>query len=120
MTLTIAAVLTLQAGVLFAGVDNDEVNASTPVTIPNIAALAPVTPAEAVFEDIIPAVNDISVLAPVMPAEADFTDTPSVIVVDPSDLAPMTPAEADFDDAIGVSVGFIAFAPVPPVEADFE
>jgi len=97
MTLTLAAVLTLQAGVLFAGVDNDEVNASAASMTINITALAPATPAEAVFEDmILPAVNDFSTLAPVMPSEADFSDALSAAGPDPLALAPVTPAEADF------------------------
>jgi len=97
MTLTIAAVLTLQTGVLFAGVDTDEVNAATAFNNVNISALAPATPAEAIFEDMIPALRDFTALAPVMPSEADFSDILLVAVVNPSELAPMMPAEADFE-----------------------
>jgi hypothetical protein len=99
MTLTIAAILTLQAGVLFAGIDNDGVNASTAsLSSVNIATLAPATPAEAAFEDIIPSNNDLFLLAPVTPSVADFTDLPdSASVADPGVLSPAPPAEADFE-----------------------
>jgi len=73
-TIIIAAVLSLQVSVLFA--DNNE----TRPTINNEAVSF-----------------NISTLAPVTPAEADFNDSAEDQAVDFSALAPVTPAEADFE-----------------------
>ncbi len=93
--ITLAAIFTLFANVLFAG--NDYTN-TTPAPIPasyNIGSFAPALPAEATFEDAIP-VPDFSGLYPVIPSEASFEETVnetfSVI-----DLSPAIPTEADFE-----------------------
>jgi hypothetical protein len=94
-TIILAAIFTLQASFLFAG--NESVTStSTPVEITlDIAALVPVTPAEATFEDVVPVI-DLGSLAPVVPVEADFSDTVDQ-TIDISSLAPVTPMVADFE-----------------------
>ena len=74
-TYIIAAVLSLQVSLLFA--DNSEMKrginyeSSSPV----LNNLAPTTPAEAGFSDVVPETgSNLSNLAPVTPAEADFND----------------------------------------------
>jgi len=93
-TITIlAAVLTLNAGILFAG--NEIISA--PVTNESfITAIAPITPTEATFEDFNPTTVDIATLAPVTPAVAEFSDSIS-LTIDINALAPITPAAADFE-----------------------
>jgi len=94
VTITLlAAVLTLQAGILVAGNDN-----LAPVSNENsMISLAPATPVEATFEDVV-TINLIDFL-PVTPSEATFDDKPALM---PSiiDLSPETPAVADFEDAV--------------------
>jgi len=109
----LAAIFTLQAGILFAGIDNAPA-ANDKSTI----SFAPVTPAEATFED----ATTISVvdLMPLTPAEASFDDMPAVL---PSvgNLSPATTSEVDFEDMVEVTVydnGLLA--PITPAEADFE
>ena len=94
-TITIlAAVLTFQAGILFAG---NEIT-SAPVTNESaMISLAPIMPAEATFEDINATTIDITNLAPSMPLEADFTDVTPDAIIDLMNLAPTTPATADFE-----------------------
>ncbi len=62
----------------------------------------------------------VSKLAPVTPAEAEFEDIPDASPVDVSALAPSTPAAADFEqpEAAGNPV-YPLLAPIPPAEADF-
>ncbi|MEI7662281.1 MAG: hypothetical protein WCK34_08790 [Bacteroidota bacterium] len=94
-TIIAAAILSLQAGILFAGNENT----SAPVTNENmtisIVALAPAPPAEATFEEI-EAVDETLVFAPVTPSEATFGDeyNEQAPVIG---LAPSTPATADFE-----------------------
>jgi hypothetical protein len=91
--ITLAAIFTLLANVLVAG--NDNVNTtSAPVTPYTIVPFAPVTPAEATFEDA--TVNPgIDGLYPAVPSEASFeesaTNEDSIAC-----LAPVIPTEADF------------------------
>jgi hypothetical protein len=62
-----------------------------------IIVLAPVTPAEATFED--EAENFcITCIAPVTPSEADFNDEMPVQETTMVSLAPVTPAETDFTE----------------------
>jgi hypothetical protein len=113
-TIIIAAALTLQVNILFAG---NEVN-STPLantySAITLTLLAPTTPAEATFEDLVE-MTDFASLAPVTPAEAQFEDI-SCELVAALNLASVTPAEADFEDGIDIT----SLAPVVPAEADFE
>ncbi|MEI6681327.1 MAG: hypothetical protein WCO44_01790 [Bacteroidota bacterium] len=114
--LTAVTVLILQAGLLFAGNETTSAPASSERSS---TSLAPVTPAEATFEEFIP-VRELFVSGPVTPVEATFeeitTETPSV-----ADFAPGTPAGADFEDAAGtLPVDTNGLAPIIKAEADFE
>ena len=113
-----AAVLTLQAGILFAGNDNVSAPLANESSMILMISLAPATPVEATFEDMSTiSMND---LMPMTPSEATFDDIPAS-VSSIIDLSPETPAVADFEDAVDVSVvdnGILA--PTTPVVADFE
>jgi hypothetical protein len=118
----IAAVLFLQVSILFA--ENDEVRpatSNTPATM-TLTALAPVTPAEANFEEISYLVSDVvASLAPVVPAEADFSDVSAEKNPDLKFLEPVTPCRADFCDYMDVQVKDLdKLAPTTPSEAEFE
>jgi hypothetical protein len=98
-TIIIAAVFSLLVSSSFA--DNNITVApvaETNATI-SLVSLAPVTPAEATFEEIA-TLTDYTVFAPVTPVEADFNDNDRVQPVETSTLAPATPAEADFSDTL--------------------
>ena len=113
----IAAVLTLNTGILWAG------NESSSVSIANESAmisLAPVTPAEATFEDVNVTTIDVAAIAPTMPLDAEFTDVAPDISIDLTNLAPFAPAVADFNDAVDVNINISALAPITPATADFE
>jgi hypothetical protein len=119
ITIIIAAILTLQSAILFAGNDN----ISTPVTNETAAftltALAPSTPAEATFEEMIP-VNELTALVPVTPAEATFEEMPSDMISLVM-ISPVTPVTADFNDsADSVTFDPASLAPITPAIADFE
>ena len=111
----IAIVLTIQTGVLFAGNENlasvSEMN-STVI----LMTLAPSTPAEAIFEEIV-ADNTFLGLLPATPDVATFEDF-SIEMVSVMDLSPVTPSEADFTDSVSVDLGQLS--PVTPIVADFE
>lgn len=91
--------LVLSANLLFAGNDRDFMSAARESAPVSTILLAPVTPAEASFDDT--AVSDcnltIEELAPLTPVEADFNDSIANIPVTTTVLAPTTPAFADFD-----------------------
>jgi hypothetical protein len=116
-TILIAAVLSLQVSILIAG------NVLTPGSEANSSCciiLVPITPAEATFEGDAP-LMDVAALAPSTPSEADFSDVVPETIMDINILAPVTPAEADFTDSTEVQIiDFLALAPVTPAEADFE
>lgn len=87
--------------------------------------LAPVAPAEAIFEGYsegYAVISDFSFLAPETPKEADFSDSDvETSTYDIINLAPVAPAEADFDDTEpDLTPDFSFLAPVAPAEADFE
>jgi hypothetical protein len=112
-----AAILTLQAGILFAG--NETISA--PVANESaVITLAPSAPMEATFEDVATTVIDFVAIAPATPVEADFSDIAPDANIDLTNLAPLTPAVADFIDAIDVAIDANALAPVAPAIADFE
>jgi hypothetical protein len=98
-TIIMAAVLSLLGSSLFA---ENNINlapvAGANATI-SLVSLAPVTPVEATFEEIV-TLTDYSVFAPAIPLEADFNDNEMIQPVDYSTLAPATPAEADFSDIL--------------------
>jgi hypothetical protein len=124
ITIIIASVLTLGVFSVFASGTDVRSGSSTPAPAVVSAALAPVTPAEATFEEASfapSAVADVMALAPVTPAEASFElEAETVIVPALAGLAPVMPAEADFSDAAAADTGVTALAPVAPATADFE
>jgi hypothetical protein len=106
-----AAVLTNTTSILFAGndiVSNPVANKSASVTL---AAISPVTPAEATFEDVSTGVFDFASLAHSMPSEADFSDATPVSNIDMTNLAPAIPGEAGFNDSVEVTININALAP---------
>ena len=115
--LTLAAVLTLTATLVFAG-NKSMVN--TPAGSETIALrIAPVTPVEADFEEMVP-VNDFRELAPTTPAEATFEEVSDENTI-AAGFAPETPKVADFEDVVEYPAVIMAeLAPVTPAEADFE
>jgi hypothetical protein len=123
-TIIIAAVLSLQVSFLSAGNNDLNPNVNNETSLYNIEMLAPVTPAEATFEDATETVAlnfDLSLLAPVTPMEADFSDVVPEKNIDLTILAPVTPAEADFNESSNpVNSDLNMLAPVTPAEADFE
>ncbi len=120
-TVTIlAAFLTLQAGILFAGNNNFPVPASSENSTLFIISLAPATPAEATFEVVNTITIDFATLSPVVPNEADFNDVAPESAIDLMNLMPVAPAAADFYDVTDIVVDIHALAPVAPAVADFE
>jgi hypothetical protein len=93
----------------------------------DIAALAPETPKEATFDDVIPEKPPVMVsIAPVTPKEATFEDeesTPEISTEFLKEVAPETPKEADFEDAAAdtdKNIQLIIFrAPVEALFVDF-
>jgi hypothetical protein len=123
-TIIIAAVLSLQVSLLFAGNNETKSVVNNDIVPLNINTLAPVTPVEATFEEATcpgSVTFNYTTLAPVTPEEADFSDVVPEKKIDFTILAPVTPAEADFDDTIeNQTCGSVTLAPVTPAEADFE
>ena len=112
-----AALLTLQVSTLFAGTTKESVPASSESYTITLASLAPVTPAEATFEENTVS-NDYTSLVPSLPAEASFDDASCNFNI-PADLAPQTPGVAGFDDD-ETNLFSKDLAPVIPMAADFE
>jgi hypothetical protein len=120
-TITIlAAVLTLNAGILFAGNDNISTAINDATATFTLASLAPVAPAEATFEDFDAVDIDFSILAPAVPIEADFSDIVPVASIDILNLAPVAPIEVDFEEIVAGTIDISAVAPTTPAVADFE
>ena len=113
----IAAVFTLQAGILFAG---NETISTTVANESAITTIAPSVPLEATFDDATIAVVDFVSIAPSTPVEADFSDVAPSESFDLMSLTPVTPVVADFNDSIDLTVDVSALAPVAPTSADFE
>ena len=114
-TTILTAIFALSMNVLFASNDGAAVNTETNSIR---VSLAPVTPAEATFEEMNNATAAAFILAPVTPVEGDFSDAVAETTIDITALAPVTPIEADFtsdDETVNVSV----LAPVTPSAADF-
>lgn len=111
----ITVTLTLQFGFLFAGNEG-----YTPVmevnSVTSMMTLAPSTPVEATFEEVV-VENTFIDLSPITPEAATFEDF-SLEMVSVKDLSPVVPSEADFSDTIQISVDQIA--PVTPIIADFD
>jgi hypothetical protein len=123
-TIIIAAVLSLQVSLLFAGINNTRSTVNDETVLCPTCVLAPVTPTEATFEEttITSAISfDFTSLAPATPFEADFSDVVPEKNLDLTILAPVTPAEADFNETTESQSDILsALAPVTPSEADFE
>jgi hypothetical protein len=113
-TILTAALLTLQAGFLFASNNNTVVPGTRESSAVSYSFLAPVTPAEATFEETA-MFTELSALAPVAPAEATFEDA-GASVISTRGFAPVVAAEAAFEDEPFRS----DLAPTIPAEADFE
>lgn len=90
----------------------------------DLIALAPVTPKEATFYDVLPekAPSMVS-LAPVTPKEATFDDDDSSVEISTEllrEVAPVMPKEADFNDAApDADPKIITIKFNTPPEADF-
>lgn len=87
--------------------------------------LAPVTPAEATFEELIlpnGSMPGLTGLIPGTPSEADFNDEAPAAAVSAAVLAPVTPKEADFEEVKDDNgcISAIELAPVTPACAEFE
>ena len=123
-TILLAAVLSIQISVLFAGNKETTPTENTESASLNINQLAPVTPEEATFEEgmeTVASAFDFSILAPVTPEEAGFTDIVPEKNIDLTILAPVTPAEAEFNDIVeDPRTDLSSLMPVTPAEADFE
>ncbi|MEI7501229.1 MAG: hypothetical protein WCK84_12385 [Bacteroidota bacterium] len=96
-TILVAAVLTLQGSILFAGNESSTVPVRNESYTNTFIMLAPTTPLEATFEDAASEMVSNFDLAPGTPTVADFEDATIVMTVDNEILAPVTPAEADFE-----------------------
>jgi hypothetical protein len=99
-------------------------NSSPAKNAPGLSTLAPVTPKEATFNDVLPEkAAAIVSLAPVMPKEATFNDNDSSPVISSEllkKIAPVTPSEADFNDVSPETdkvINIIKFR--TPIEANF-
>ena len=112
----LAAIFTLQLGILFAGNDNITTPATEVTSSINMVSLAPTSPVEATFEEIV-VENTFFGLSPITPVEADFEDL-SIEMVSVNDLSPVMPSVADFSDTVEISIDQLS--PVTPVIADFE
>jgi hypothetical protein len=123
-TIIIAAVLSFQISSLFAGNNETFSTVNNESVAFNMSLVAPVIPTEATFEEVnltSASTFDFSSLAPATPAEADFFDIVPEKNIDFTILAPVTPFEADFNDAFtDADFNVSSFAPVTPAEADFE
>jgi len=116
----LAAIFTLQLGILFAGNDNITTPATEVTSSINMVSLAPTSPVEATFEEMTTLENTFLGLSPITPVEADFEDL-SIEMVSVNDLAPVIPLVADFSDTAEQSViNFKNLSPVTPVIADFK
>jgi hypothetical protein len=100
--ITIISILALNAGITFANSDISFSESRT--TERSLISLAPVSPAEAEFSDLVPEADaPVALLMPVTPKEATFeedsfcTDQDNALL---SILSPTTPAEADFEEII--------------------
>ena len=124
ITIIISAVLSLQASFLLAGNNEIASSANNESSFGTISTLALVTPMEATFDETtFTSAFDYNVtyLAPVTPVEADFSDVVPEKNIDLTILVPVTPSEADFNDNVEDQASNLrALAPVTPVEADFE
>ena len=99
-------------------------NSSPAKNILELSTLAPVTPKEATFDDLLPEkVPSMVSLAPIMPKEATFNDNDSASDISSEllkKMTPVTPSEADFNDAspkADKEISIVKFR--APLEANF-
>lgn len=128
-TINIAAKRAILIFTLFLGFQIQLVMAESPANSSpakntfNLSALAPVTPKEATFNDVLPEKAPAMVsLAPTAPKEATFDDDSSIEISTEllREVAPVTPKEADFNDAspeADKNINTIKFC--APLEANF-
>jgi len=129
-TIKIAAKRAILIFTLFLGFQIQLVMAESPANISlakntlGLSALAPDTPKEATFNDVLPEKAPAMVsLAPTAPKEATFDDDGSSFEISTEllrEVAPVTPAEADFNDASSEAdknINAIKFC--TPLEANF-
>lgn len=129
-TIDITAKRAILIFTLFLGLQIQLVMAKSPVNNSpskntlDLSTLAPVTPKEAAFDDVVPekAPSMVS-LAPVTPKEASFNDDDSSSEISTEllrEVAPVTPKEADFNDAsTDVDQDMTKIKFYAPLEADF-
>ena len=120
----VAAILGLQFNTIYAAVNfGTSPDLSNEVAVAN-ALLIPGTPAQATFDDVAETGLQINLaaLSPVTPMDADFNDGAPSTEISLINLAPVTPKEADFEDeSCTISASYIqGLAPVTPTDADFE
>ena len=92
-TIILAAAITLQTSIIFAGNVTPSVPVTNETTAIAPALLAPSTPEEATFEEIASTLN----LAPMAPSVADFEEPVDAFTPDAFELAPVAPSEATFE-----------------------
>ena len=129
-TINIAAKRAILILSIFLGFQIQLVLAKSPLTsspaknTSDLSILAPVTPKEATFDDVLPEKAPVMVsVAPVMPKEATFNDDDISTDINSELLkkvAPVTPSEADFNDAspkADKDISIVKFR--APLEANF-
>jgi hypothetical protein len=94
-TIILAAIFTLQFQMLFAGSNNESIPANSETYSMTLAALAPVTPATANFDDASSDNIITECLAPITLLTAGFDDDVTNLLL--TDLAPVIPMAADFE-----------------------
>ena len=105
-----------------------KVNVKTDKIFLHEAALAPVTPKEAFFNDVEPRpLAEINRLTPIPSNEATFINIKTEVNIEPVNpnllqkLVPETPKEAEFEDTATEPIsGIVSIAPVAPIVAAFE
>jgi hypothetical protein len=123
---TLIVIFLLSAGSVFAGNDLESPILNESITESLLKTLAPVTPKEASFDEVISGTgSDFSVgsLAPTTPKTAGFDDTLQM-EMSLKDilhlLAPKSPAEVDFNDAPENISNLLQLKPATPKAASFE
>ena len=123
----LAAFIGLQFNTIFAAGNFNDPPASLNNAVSNTTSfvLAPVTPSDAIFEEI-PEMNstmlNLAGLTPVVPVMNDFCDEAPVIEISVLNLTPVAPIDTEFEDEteINDTSSLIDLAPVAPVAGDFE
>lgn len=123
----ITVLFAVQSNFLNAAISDPDVKSAAPDIICTINCnLAPTTPKEADFNDIVPEIDEknYDYLKPFTPKEATFDETDNNEMKTSLDnllekLSPVTPKEADFNEIY--ELNFMKYLqPVTPREADFD